>query len=292
MLGNPPNWLERAEKFHCPLTSVGDVENQDIRKVNTVKLWKQSAEAVKQNGTTRRCVWRSQSNLVGVPGTSTNSDPDYFNEHGEPVCAHALMVHTKAIHKKKHLIQFLMSVNLEKVRKPAEGPCPTVLLKADTGADVNLLNLTTFDKIIDDRSILQPSTLRMEAYGNSTVALLGKFHVFMRWKGRIYRQLFFVTTAHALPNLLSRDSCYTLAVLKPCYSVETLGTSSRFQRKLQAKATPLKTDLNQSKMHGISSHHLGNEGTEEEKLSCLIPLSGLSTRSNFKVHAIEEAGHP
>ena len=134
---------------------------------------------------------KKSTHLVGVPGTSTNSDPDYFDEHGEPVYAHALMVHTKAINKKKHLIQFPISVNLEKVRKPVEGPCPTVLLKADTGADVNLLNSTTFNKIIGDRSLLQPSTLRMEAYGNSTVAVLGKFHAFLRWKGRIYRQLFF-----------------------------------------------------------------------------------------------------
>ena len=73
------------------------------------------------------------------------------------------------------------------------------------GADVNLLNSATFDRIIGDRSILQPSTLRMEAYGNSTVAVLGKFHAFLRWKGRIYRQLFIITTANASPNLLSRD---------------------------------------------------------------------------------------
>ena len=92
--------------------------------------------------------------MVGVPVTSNNSDPDYFDKHGEPVYAHVYMVHAKAINKKKHLIQFLISVNLEKVRKPAEGSCPTVLLKADTGADVNLLNSSTFDRIIGDRSIL------------------------------------------------------------------------------------------------------------------------------------------
>ena len=76
------------------------------------------------------------------------------------------------------------------MRKPAEGPCPTVLLKADTRADVNLLNSSTFNKIIGDRALLQPSTLRMEAYGNSMVSVLGKFYVFLRWKGRVYKQVF------------------------------------------------------------------------------------------------------
>ena len=90
--------------------------------------------------------------------------------------------------------------------------------------------------------------------------------MFLRWKGRIYRQLFFVTTANASPNLLTRDGCYTLGVLKPCYSVETSRCSSRFQGKPPKKPTQPTTNLDQPKMHGISSHHLANEGTDEEKL--------------------------
>ena len=66
----------------------------------------------------------------------------------------------------------------------------------------------------------------MEAYGNSAVEVLGKFHVFFRWKGCVYRQLFYVTNANDLPNLLSWDSCYTLGVIRPCYSVETTENSA------------------------------------------------------------------
>ena len=87
---------------------------------------------------------KKSTNLVGVPDSSSNSGPDYFDKFGEPIYVQTHMVHAKEINKKKHLIQFLISVNLEKVRKLAEGPYPTVLLKADMGADVNLLNLTTF----------------------------------------------------------------------------------------------------------------------------------------------------
>ena len=46
------------------------------------------------------------------------------------------------------------------------------------------------------------------------------FHAFLRWKDRVYRQLFYVTDCDRSPNLLSRDACYTLGVLKPCYMVE------------------------------------------------------------------------
>ena len=107
--------------------------------------------------------------------------------------------------------------------------CSTVLLKVDTGADVNLMNSKTFDSLFD-RKVLEFTSLRMEAYGNnSAVEVLGKFHAFLRWKGKVYRQLFYVTNANNSPNLLSTDACYTLGVIKPCYSVETDSSSSSFQ---------------------------------------------------------------
>ena len=87
---------------------------------------------------------------------------------GDAVYAQMHMVCINQANKKKHLIQFPTSTDLQKVRKLVKTPCPTVLLKADTGADVNLLNSSTFDKTIGNRSLLQPSTLWMEAYRNST----------------------------------------------------------------------------------------------------------------------------
>ena len=106
---------------------------------------------------------------------------------------HTHMVHVKETNWNKHHIQFPIGTDFKKVRN-SEKKCPTVLLKADTGVDVNLMNSTTFDRVIRDRSALQLTSLRMEAYGNNTaVEMLGKFHAFLRWKGRIYRHLFYVT---------------------------------------------------------------------------------------------------
>ena len=157
------------------------------------------------------CMKGKSTHLVNVSEastSSTNSEPDYFNEHGDPVYAH--MANVKEINWKKHLIQFPIGADLEKVRNSMENStkCPTTLLKADTGSDVNLMNTNTFDTLIKDRTILQPSSLRMEVYGNSAVEVFGKFHAFLRWKGCVYRQLFYVTNANDLPNLLSWDSCY------------------------------------------------------------------------------------
>ena len=67
---------------------------------------------------------------------------------------------------------------------------------------MNLMNAKTFDTLFKDRTLLQPSSLRIEAYGNNTsVEVLGRFHAFLRWKGRVYRQLFYVTNANNSPNL-------------------------------------------------------------------------------------------
>ena len=107
---------------------------------------------------------KCSTHLVNVPeaSNSSTSDPDYYNEHGDPVYAHMVNVQDN---KHKHWIQFLISTELEKVRNSVESSkCPTVLLKADTGVDVNLMNSNTFDSIFKDRAILQPSSLRMEAY--------------------------------------------------------------------------------------------------------------------------------
>ena len=108
----------------------------------------------------------------------------------------------------------------------------------------------------------------MEAYGNNTaVTVLGKFHAFLRWKGHVYRQLFYVTNVNTSPNLLSRDSCYTLGVLKPCYSVETTENSSKFQGNTKVTPTQPTTHLDIAKMQGDSFLHCQNEGTGMKKCS-------------------------
>ena len=105
--------------------------------------------------------------------------------------------------------------------------CSTMLLKADTGADVNLMNRKTFDQLFGQaKEVLQLTPIRMENYGNTAVQVLGMFHAFLRWKDKVYKQLFYMTDCDRSPNLLSRDACYTLGVLKPCYTVENSTTST------------------------------------------------------------------
>ena len=49
------------------------------------------------------------------------------------------------------------------------------------------------------------------------------------------KQLFYVTDCDRSLNLLSRDACYTLGVLKPCYTVERAPSA---QQHLAPKPSP------------------------------------------------------
>ena len=62
---------------------------------------------------------KCSTHLVNVSeaSNSSTSDPDYYNEHGDPVYAHMVNVQDN---KCKHLIQFPISTELEKVRNFVE----------------------------------------------------------------------------------------------------------------------------------------------------------------------------
>ena len=171
----------------------------------------------------------SNTNTAGAGA----SEPLYFDDGGQPVYTYMVSVP----HVNKHLIKFPMALDYLTLRgrnkmeystsSTGHSICSTVLLKADTGADVNLMNRKTFDQLFGQaKGVLQPTPIRMENYGNTAVKVLGMFHVFLRWKDKIYKQLFYITDCDRSPNLLSRDACYTLGVLKPCYTVENSTNST------------------------------------------------------------------
>ena len=87
------------------------------------------------------------------------------------------------------------------------------------------------------------------------------------------RQLFHVTNANNSSNSFSRDDCYTLAVIKPCYSVESSRNSSMFQAIPEATPTQPTVSLEEAKLHGDSFAHSENEGTVTDKWTYSRKLS-------------------
>ena len=208
---------------HYLLTSAGDVENLNIRKVNYAKQWKQSAEVVEPKDTIKKVCMRKSTHLVGVPSSSSDSVPDYFDEFGEPVYGQTHLVHAKEIHKKKHLIQFLISVNLEKVRKLAEGPCPTVLLKADTEAGCQSSKLHYIQQ--NNRQQINPTAINLQ---NGSI---WKFHCRHTWKILCIAEM----EGQDLQAIILHDNsqCITQSTFQRCLlhprSAETMLLSGNFE---------------------------------------------------------------
>ena len=208
------------------LTPATNVGKGNITRHRTARLWMLLAEGVCKKGHYKKVCLQGKHSAHSLETTQMTSagagasEPLYFNDEGQPV--YTYMVSVPNVNK--HLIRFPVTIEPTALRRKGTHmdsslSAPSVLLKADTGADVNLMNRKTFDQLFDSK-VLKPTPIRMENYGNSTVKVLGMFHVFLRWKDRVYRQLFYVTDCDRSPNLLSRDACYTLGVLKPCYTVE------------------------------------------------------------------------
>ena len=81
------------------------------------------------------------------------------------------------------------------------------------------MNRKTFDQLFDSK-VLRPTPIRMEELWKFDSESVGNVPCFSQMKDRVYKQLFYVTDCDRSPNLLSRDACHTLGVLKPCYTVE------------------------------------------------------------------------
>ena len=169
--------------------------------------------------------------------------------------------------------------------------CSTMLLKADTEGDVNLMNKQTFDQLFGKaKDLLQLTPIRMENYGNTAVKVLGRFHAFLHWKGKVYKQTFYVTNCDRSPNLLSRDACYTLGVLKPCYTMEKqLGFSESSTDSTQSQATPIHASKSDTKSEH-SFLHQKMKGTAR-KLSNSSTKCSIS-KEQLQDKSFDKAGHP
>ena len=225
-----------------------------------------------------------QANSAGAGA----SEPLYFNDEGQPVYTYMVSVP----HVDKHLIKFpiaLKPTTLRSNRKNASSPQTTpstVLLKADTGADINLMKRKTFNQLFGGaKEVLKQTPIKMENYGNTVVKVLGMFHAFLRWKDKVYRQLFYMTDCDRSPNLLSRDACYILGVLKPCYTVEnTSKTTSSPTVNASKKGDVAAKSFHHQQMNG-SEEKLSNNSNKQSNLQSQLQGDPLTKQDILDVYS-------
>ena len=99
--------------------------------------------------------------------------------------------------KKDLLIQFNLGKEINSVNSK-------VILKIDTGADVNALNRSTFKSLFPQVQ-LQPSNVILKNFDATSIRLLGQFKCFLHWKEKYYYITMEVMDSDETPNILYRE---------------------------------------------------------------------------------------
>ena len=98
-----------------------------------------------------------------------------------------------------------------------------LVVRVDTGADVNCMNEKTFRRLFP-KVKLSVCPYEIQNFGNSTadISILGQFRTYLQFRGEKYLNTFIVTNANDCPNLLSHGATFRMSVLLPNYPEENV----------------------------------------------------------------------
>ena len=96
-----------------------------------------------------------------------------------------------------------------------------LVVRVDTGADVNCMNEKTFKELFPEVK-LPVCPHEIQNFGNSVadISILGQFCTYLQFRGEKYLNTFIVTNANDCPNLLSYGATFRMGVLLPNYPEE------------------------------------------------------------------------
>ena len=98
-----------------------------------------------------------------------------------------------------------------------------LVVRVDTGADVNCMNEKTFRRLFP-KVKLSVCPYEIQNFGNSIadISILGQFRTYLQFRGEKYLNTFIVTNADDCPNLLSHGATFRMGVLLPNYPEENV----------------------------------------------------------------------
>ena len=102
-----------------------------------------------------------------------------------------------------------------------------IVVKVDTGADVNCMNEKTFKKLFPEVK-LSVCPQEIQNFGNliADISILGQFCTYLQFRGEKYLNTFIVTNTNDCPNLLSHGATFRMAVLLSNYPEENVVKSA------------------------------------------------------------------
>ena len=102
-----------------------------------------------------------------------------------------------------------------------------IVVRVDTGADVNCMNEKTLKKPFPEVK-LSVCPHEIQNFGNSIadISILGQFCTYLQFRGGKYLNTFIVTNANDCPNLLSHGATFRMGALLPNYLEENVVKSA------------------------------------------------------------------
>ena len=144
-----------------------------------------------------------------APNAPAQVPQEYWDEDGKLYRE----VHMLSAPSKKDLfIQFNIGKEINSVNSK-------VILKINTGVDVNALNRSTFKSLFPQVQ-LQPFNVILKNFDAKSVRPLGQFKCFLHWKGKYYHITMKVMDSDETPNILCREQTFFMNILKPCFTVQ------------------------------------------------------------------------
>ena len=200
--GIQAQWKIQQKTSTATQTPATDVGKEDTKRHRTAKLWKQCAEDVERKDIMKRFASRGNApHTLEVPQANSAGagagEPLYFNDEGEPIYTYMVSIP----HVNRHLIKFPVALEPTTLKGNNTDSPQSVLLKADTGADVNL----------DEQKIIQATLGRSQRSAETDTYQDGKLWkycsesvrnvpmLFSGWKDKVYKQLFYVTDCGQIP---------------------------------------------------------------------------------------------
>ena len=98
-----------------------------------------------------------------------------------------------------------------------------IVVRVDTGADVNCMNEKTFNELFPEVQ-LSVCPHKIQNFRNSIadISILGQFCTYLEFRGEKYLNNFIVTNVNDCPNLLSYGATFRMGVLLPNYPEENV----------------------------------------------------------------------
>ena len=98
-----------------------------------------------------------------------------------------------------------------------------LVVRVDTGADVNCMNEKTFKELFPEVELsVCPNKIQNFRNSIADISILGQFHTYLEFRGEKYLNTFIVTNANDCPNLLSYGAIFRMGVLFPNYPEENI----------------------------------------------------------------------